>query len=55
MVAIEDRALRRSAKERLLNEVLVWLREDADRAKASLEQSAAEVIQRLRRMAAEII
>jgi len=46
---------RQEAKKTLLNEVLIWLNEDPNRAKIALETSAKEIIELLRRIEAEIL
>lgn len=50
ILAIADRRARRDAKRELLTAVRVWLDEDEARARASLKQSAGEVIAHLRRI-----
>ena len=54
VLAIEDSKARRAAKKELLVEVITWLREDHVRAKAALEQSAAGVIEHLKRIEREL-
>lgn len=48
VLAIRDRKERRDKKGVLLQDVLVWLDEDRERAKTALESSASDVIARLR-------
>lgn len=48
VLAISDRKERRDEKGVLLQDVLVWLDEDRERAKMALESSASDVIARLR-------
>ena len=50
VLAISDRQMRREAKRQLFLKVEAWLRQDEDRAKAALKESAAEVIADLRSM-----
>lgn len=47
---VDDRDQRRSAKKILLEDIISWLAEDKARARASLEQSAEEVIALLKRI-----
>ncbi|MGN6373885.1 MAG: AAA family ATPase [Solirubrobacteraceae bacterium] len=54
VLAIKDRRARRNEKRALLEEVLVWLDEDPERAKAALEESAGEVISQLRGIEVEL-
>lgn len=44
VLAMKDKRTRRNAKRTLLEDVLVWLDEDPERAKIALGQSASEVI-----------
>ena len=53
-LSIGDRQEKREAKRALLKEVSAWLREDLGRAKQALEESAADVIHRLRAIEAEL-
>lgn len=54
ILVIDDRQRRRAEKRALLDEVVVWLDEDSGRAKAALEESAAEVISLLKGIEAEL-
>lgn len=54
VLAIEAPDRRRLAKTHLLQRVIAWLDEDPDRAKSALERSAAEVVQQLRSIEAEL-
>lgn len=48
VLQISDKRKRREAKRSLLHEVLAWIDEDPQRARAAFEESAADVISRLR-------
>lgn len=54
VLAIPDIRRRREAKKRLLNEVLTWIEEDAERAQAEFAQSAADVIEILKEIEIEL-
>lgn len=54
VLSLTNRPEKREAKQRLLKEVLVWLRADPVRGKAALEASAGEVIADLRAIEAEL-
>jgi hypothetical protein len=54
VLAITDRRKRKEAKKELLDEVLAWVDADEDRARNEFETSAADVIQILRSIEAEL-
>jgi predicted ATP-dependent endonuclease of OLD family len=55
VLAIEDKQERRVLKRKLLNSVLAWITEDEERARAALEVSAQEVIEKLRKIEKSLI
>jgi hypothetical protein len=54
VLAITDRRKRKEAKKELLDEVLVWIDADEERARMEFEASAADVIQILRSIEGEL-
>lgn len=55
VLSMQDKKDRRQAKRDLLQEVVTWLKEDRERARQALEESAAEVIEVLQEIERTLI
>lgn len=54
IMPVKDRKKRQEAKEALFRDLVSWIQEDPDRARKELEESAAEMIDVLREVEAEL-
>jgi predicted ATPase len=54
VLAIQNKQQRREAKKQLLDQVIAWIEQDAETARIEFKQSAAEVIEVLREIEAEL-
>ena len=55
VLAVTDRQRRRDAKKKLCNEVLAWLREDEQRGRTALENSASAVIEIVKNIERQVV